>query len=594
MKSPVKPVEIAAPEEPRLNAPALIVRPKSMLPRLLPEYRIVKFPAMIGRHHTNDIELPFDSVSRYHARIEVVGHQLKVQDLKSSNGTFINGRRVQTGSIQDQDVLAFGSVEFTVSHAVHEPETPAPPTSGRHREESSETSVHFVAEDRPEQPQNVVEADIGEDSARIAALNEEITDSDHFKRAKERLVTLYRLQEVLRSTTDEKKLLEGVLDLLFQAMPLDRGAVLTRAGDPNSFQALAARSRDTGDGDPKNRDSIGISKTVLMRSLKNKVAILTSDAAADTRFNAADSILLHRIHSVICVPLISCDHFFGFIYLDTSHSIRAFNKEDLTFVASVAGEVSVHLLNLRMLQENIRNERMAAIGQTITGMAHNIKNVLILSSGGMELMARRLDDKSYDSIGETWNLVKRGIDRINQMVKDMLDYSRARVVEKFRCNVNDMLCEVQSTFSQVMKNRGVECVLELDRKAPAVMLDVDGLDKAICNLLTNALEVVPERNGKIILRSRYEDARTLLVEVEDNGPGIPAEVLPRLFTPFFTTKGAKGTGLGLAMTKKFVEDMGGKISVTTEDGAGTCFAIRIALDESELMLESTPVPPTQN
>src|SRR5438105_647030 len=93
----------------------LVLRPKALLERLQPEYAIGRFPATIGRHRTNDIELSFESVSRYHAKIEVHDDTLRVVDLHSANGTFVNGKRVQIAPLMDQDVLMFGSLEFTVS-----------------------------------------------------------------------------------------------------------------------------------------------------------------------------------------------------------------------------------------------------------------------------------------------------------------------------------------------------------------------------------------------------------------------------------------------------------------------------------------------
>lgn len=558
------------------SATHVILRPKDALPRLEAEYPIDRLPVTIGRHRSNDVELPFESVSRYHARIEDHDGQPRVLDLRSSNGTFVNGRRIQVAPLENGDLLVFGSIEFVVERRAGA-RRPASATG-----EDSRTIVRFEERSPTE---SVFEAEVPEDTSRIARWDQEITTNDQFRQAKERLVTFYRLQEILRSTTEEDRLLAKVLELLFQSLPVDRGAMLVRSdpSDTNSFQPVSVRVRQGGEVNPA--EAIGISKTILMKCLREKVAVLTTDAPHDRRFSASDSIVLNRVHAAICAPMTSHHHFFGFIYLDTSSSIRSFGKDDLAFVASVAGEVAVHLLNIRMLQEKIRNERMAAIGQTITGMAHNIKNVLLLSQGGMELMARNLREKRYDALEDTWGLARRGMDRINQMVKDMLDYTRARVVEKTRCQVNELLSEIRETFGEEMGRRGVTCESDLDPHCPPVMIDADGLDKAVMNLLTNAVEACPMGSGVIWLRTRVAPDRTLRIQVEDNAGGIPAEVLPRIFTPFFTTKGAKGTGLGLAMTKKFIEDMGGRIDVRTEEGKGTTFEITLPLESGEVRLE---------
>jgi signal transduction histidine kinase len=562
----------AAPPEPIFE---VMFRPKNMLPRLLPEYAVDGFPATIGRHPTNDIELPFDSVSRFHARVEVHDGALRIVDLKSSNGTFVNGRRVQIAPLVDQDLVTFGSIEMSFSRQ-SEPMAPgaAAPISAR-------TAVRFVAEDR-EIVQSVIEADLVQSTSRISSIEEQVTSAEHLRRAKDRLITFYRLHEILRSSESEKKMLRSVLSLLFQVLPVDRGVILIRdPRDPNLFNPAAVRVR-TGQ---KSAAAIGISKTILKKCLKDRIAVLTKDATSDRRFEEAESIVAHQIHSAMCVPLISQQHILGFIHLDTSTAVRSFGNDDLAFLANVGVELAIHLHNLHMIEEKIASERMAAIGQTITGLAHNIKNVLLLTHGGMDLMAKRLEEKSYDALEETWGVVKRGIDRINHMVKDMLDYARARQVEKTRCQVNELLTEIRGTFAEEIEQRGVECKLELDPKCPPINIDASGLDKSVVNLLLNAIEATPEGAGKIVLRTRFQPDGSLAIEVEDNGMGIPAEVMRRIFIPFFTTKGSQGNGLGLATTKKFVEDMGGRIEVKSEEGRGACFRITLLPDQREIRLE---------
>lgn len=566
-----------------------ILRPRELRQRLEAEYQIDQFPLTVGRHESNDIELPFDSVSRFHARIEIHEGALRIVDLQSSNGTSVNGKRVRIAPLQNQDLIAFGSVEmnFVALETPAGQRITAPPPEG--------ATVHFLTEDR-EVLQSTLEADLPEDTSSIPDLGGDITDQEELHQAREKLMTFYRLQEVLRSTTDEKKLLRRVLSLLFQVLPVDRGVALTRdVHDSQLFKPVAIQIRP---GETSAR-SIGISKTILARSLKDKVAILTRDASLDDRFSESESIRIHGIRSAMCVPLLSQHHVFGFIHLDTSNSIRAFAKDDLEFLANVAHEVATYLHNIRMLQEKIVSERMAAIGQTITGLAHNIKNVLLLSEGGVELMEKGLEKKNYESIGETWSLVKRGIDRINSMAKAMLDYARARVVEKSRCQINELLGDICASFAEQLEKHSVRCDLDLDEKCPPVMLDVDGLEKAVVNLLLNALEACAPTEGHVTLRTRFnEEEGSLVIAVEDNGGGIPKEVERRIFVPFFTTKGTQGNGLGLAMTKKFVEEMGGRIDVKSVPGEGSVFTITIFVDQSDIRLDSSspdlPIGPSEN
>lgn len=560
---------------------ALLLRPQNLLPHLQPEYRVDTFPATIGRHPTNDIELPYDSISRFHARLDLKDNELTILDLRSSNGTSVNGERVEVAGLRDGDLLALGGIEMTV---VLEND---PADSGqRDSQADSKTSVHFTADERSV-VKSVVEADLSDETSDISTVHKKALEGVSLERARDRLSTFYKLQEILRSTNDEKRLFRRVLDLLFEVLPVDRGVILTRdLEDSSLFNPVAVQIREDLQ---ENRD-IGISRTILMRCLKDRVAILTQDAADDSRFKRADSVASRQMRSVMCVPLISHHDVFGFIQLDTSSASRNYDNEDLAFLANLGVEVALQLHNLRMIREQIMSERMAAIGQTITGMAHNIKNVLLLSKGGMDLMEQRIREKDTEALEDTWKIVKRGIDRINVMVKDMLDYSRQREVEKTKLQINDLLKELRETFAEEMAKRSVECTLDLDDQCPAAMLDAGGLDKALVNLLINAIEECPEGEGKIRLKSRYHSDGCLIIEITDNAGGIPPDVLPRIFFPFFTTKGSQGSGLGLAMTKKFIEDMGGRIEVQTKEGAGTTFRITLFVDQSQLRLEDPSSP----
>lgn len=553
----------------RMEGRTVILRPKNLTPGLKPEYVIEHLPATIGRHPVNDIELPSDSVSRYHARLELHEGRLRLVDLRSSNGTFVNGKRVQMASLADNDALAFGSLDFTLSL-----DEPRDAPSEESRSGCTRTSVHFT-QDEP--VQTIYHTELPEDDAsHTAIIQDEITDPQALKKARHRLMTLYRLQDVLRATCDEARLLESVLALLFEVLPVDRGAMLTRdEQDAAVFRPTALKVK-TGIACAQ----IGISKTILQRCLKEKVAVLTRDASLDHRFSAADSVVSSQMRSVMCVPLISAKHVFGFCHLDTTDSIRAFSEDDLTFLAHVCQELAIRLHHLRMVRERIANERMAAIGQTITGMAHNIKNILVLSQGGVEVMEKRLNDRNYDALDETWLIVRRGVERINKLVQEMLDYSRARKVEPRRTDLRELLEDLRQTFAEELARRRIECRLVCDEQIPPLMLDADGLEKVLANLVVNAMEAYEERKGWIELRLRKADEGSLALEVEDQAGGIPSEVLPRIFVPFFTTKGSKGSGLGLAMTKKLVEDMGGYIEVKTREGAGTCFTIMLQVGPS--------------
>lgn len=561
-------------DEPQSQQPAgpvcqeVVLRPRLMSEGLRAEYRIGQFPATIGRHASNTVELTSDSISRYHARIEQSGPAFRLMDLRSSNGTFVNGRRVQVAEISDQDTVAFGTIEFSVTI---QPSTSAPMQSAQSNGETT-SEVHFLQ--RGELDQTVFHTQPAEERPEVSPIEEEITSREDLVDARERLIGFYRLQAIVKSGAEESRIARGVLDLLFDALPADRGVFLLRDDqDALLFRPVAIKTR-AGQG----HERIGISRTILQRCLKERIALLTRDAGDDMRLNKSESIVASQMRSVMCVPLISANNVLGFCHLDTVNSVRSFTHEDLAYLVHLCGDIAVHLHNLRMTRERIQSERMAAIGQTITGLAHNIKNILLLSQGGMELMEKRLAAHQYEALDETWSIARRGLDRINSLVQDMLDYARARQIERRKVDVNHLIDNLAESYAEELSKRRIEMRIDLETAVPPLMLDEQGLERALVNLVVNAMEASQEDGGWIRLATRMVEGNLEIV-VEDNGSGIAREIMPRLFIPFFTTKGSKGSGLGLPMTKKFVEDMGGHIDVKSDEGKGTAFTITLYVSQ---------------
>jgi signal transduction histidine kinase len=263
----------------------------------------------------------------------------------------------------------------------------------------------------------------------------------------------------------------------------------------------------------------------------------------------------------------------GVLHIDTKESVHAFTEDDLTFLSSLTNELAVWLDYLRLQDEMIRNERMAAIGQTITGIAHNVKNILLLSKTGSQLMDRHLEDGSLDTIRQNWGIIKGAIDNISNLVQDMLDYSRSRTPEKTPCAINSLIRDTCNTFGQELTKKQIELQFDLDDRISTFPLDARDFEKCILNLLTNSYEAIDHQQGKIFIGTQLTSESALVITFRDNGVGIPPDRIHKIFYPFFTTKGSRGTGIGLAMTKKFINDMGGNIAVESSEEEGTTFTM---------------------
>lgn len=533
------------------------------------EFRIEKPIVTIGRHPSNDITLPFSSVSRFHSRIEVHNNRFYIIDLNSSNGTYVNGRRITQSALSDGDIVIFGNIELQFSR-----ESLAEKIA--REEDSQATEVEIITTQVGARTE--IRSKINVDSTPLPGAEAECLDRETLIRAHGRLATLYKLSDILRSVTNEKEMLRRVLSLIFDVLPADRGAILLTTNDKSRpLRAAVVRYRETI---PKPGE-IAVSETIVNRCINERVAILSSDALTDTRFDAAESIIQHDIRSIMCVPLIVQNKVVGLIHVDTRESVQAFTEEDLAFLTSIANELAVSIEHLRLQEELVTRERLAAIGETITSIAHNIKNLLLLSRGGCELMDRSIQQNSIESIKDCWGVIKRTLDKISSMVHDMLEYSRQRRVEFKECNINELIRSICTSFQNELKKKNIELELDLDERIRTLKLDEDGLHKAIVNLLVNAIESITHSYGKIVVQtSLLPSTNSIEITVSDNGVGIPEEDISKIFYPFFSTKGAVGTGLGLPITKKIIEDLGGKIEVDSTPNEGTTFTVTIPLLET--------------
>ncbi len=233
------------------------------------------------------------------------------------------------------------------------------------------------------------------------------------------------------------------------------------------------------------------------------------------------------------------------------------------------------LTELRTLEETMRRaERLATVGQLAAGIAHELRNPLASISGSVELLARTPavadDDRALMAI------VVREIERLDQLIRDLLEYASPRPRTLVHVDVAALLAEVVQVMRQDRATAEVELRTELPDAPLVLTADPGQLRQVVWNLCRNAAEAAaagPAGPGTVTVRARG-DAIGVTIEVEDDGPGIASEHLPRVFDPFFTTK-KRGTGLGLATSHAIVTEPGGTVDVRSEPGRGTRFVIRL-------------------
>ncbi len=226
-------------------------------------------------------------------------------------------------------------------------------------------------------------------------------------------------------------------------------------------------------------------------------------------------------------------------------------------------------------QEKLEAERLAAVGQTVAGLAHGIKNVIMGLEGGVYVVRSGMQRGDSDRILQGWEMVEENIDRISSFVKEFLDFARGRAPQVRLCSPDAVAQKVFDLFRDAARLGGVELTLTLGGTTTA-MLDEDGVHTALANLVSNAVDAcqVSERRGGHVKLSTRDERGALILEVEDDGVGMDAEIRRQVFTNFFSTKGLqKGTGLGLLTTRKIAQEHGGRVSFESTEGAGSVFRL---------------------
>ena len=248
-------------------------------------------------------------------------------------------------------------------------------------------------------------------------------------------------------------------------------------------------------------------------------------------------------------------------------------------VAVVRDVTRLHQLEAEMR----RGETLAAAGQIAMGLAHEIRNPLGAIRGAVQLLKRELGEEAR--WGEYIGVLLKEVDRVNRIIEMLLDLGRPVTLRPVPLNIHQLLERVALMSEEVATQRGVQIVRRYDPSLPPILADEDRIVQVFHNLVRNAVEAMP-RGGRVTLITRLSMdplfakvdlglglKSMALVQVADEGEGIPEATRAKLFTPFFTTKD-KGLGLGLALCHRIVEEHKGSIHVTSEPSKGTtvsCF-----------------------
>ena len=540
------------------------------------QFELAEPVVTLGREASNLIRLHDTEVSRRHAEIRITEGGAQIVDCGSANGTYVNNHKVTHAQLAGGDRVTLGQTILVFSTGVD--------TGAGHADDLAE-QINLITRTDVELSSAIIKTIAEGEGSRILSQPEK--NSPWLRGALADLTIMYEASQATSHILDVGQMLERILELVFRAIPAERGCVLIRQAGDDSLDPKAIRWRNEED----RQEKFPLSRTIVDHALDERIGLLVTDAPRDERFQSTDSIIQLGIREVICVPMKGRHESVGVLYLDTKNPQRdtidkrtgfgKFTEDHLSLAIAVAHQAALAVEETHYHHAMVQAERLAAIGQTIAALSHHIKNILQGLRSGSDILKMGLKEKNDHLIQQGWRIAEKNQGKIYDLVMDMLSYSKDRVPAVEPTDLNEIVKEIHELMATHATELGIRLEMNLTEDLAIVQADREGVHRALLNIVTNAIEAVsyrPEPQVTIGTRSGGEGWARIIVL--DNGPGIAADRLNEIFKPFVSTKGSGGTGLGLPVSRKILREHGGDIVVESKVNVGSKFVLKIPVNSA--------------
>lgn len=313
--------------------------------------------------------------------------------------------------------------------------------------------------------------------------------------------------------------------------------------------------------------------------VKHNEPVALEDCRRDPRFRPIEGSGEEVFMGYLCNPLRIQNEVVGVMTARMDHP-HQWSIEEMTLFETICKLVAIVIEKSRLYYKTVESERLAAIGLSLSEIAHYIKNLLQGMSGGQYFVESGLKRGDIERSRQGWEMLDRNLRKISSLVENMLNFSRVSTPHFEHENLNGLLYEIARSIEETALRRSINLKIILDDTIPEIPLAYDALHEAFYNLLANAVDAIPEgQPGTVTIHSRLDLAACVArVSISDTGVGIPPENHERVFKLFFSTKGRRGTGIGLAVTRKIIEEHHGRVILESEVGKGSTFTVELPLD----------------
>jgi two-component system NtrC family sensor kinase len=550
-------------------------------------------PQLLGRS-SEALPITDNTVSRRHAELTPDDGRWWIHDLGSQNGTWLNGSRLGVPTLlKPGDQIRTGSTLWVFGKTERRGGGGGGASGGAGRGGAISADELEIAIEKslPSNEDSVLLSDsvvLGDVDPRASAL--------------EHLRVLYRLMAMTGGLVSREQFLPGVMELVFEVFRPERGAIVVlEEGEDGSPVPKAAVWRDEragvargarggvsggvsgGVGGVEGVPTFKVPRSILAAALVKGEGVVATNALSDPRFGSGDSVQRLSVRSAVCAPVKHQGKTYGAVYIDSASRPSAFGAEHLALLNAIGQQTGLALANVELHEEKVRSERLAAMGETVASLSHSIKNILQGLRGGADVVEMGLKRQDLKVASGGWGILKRNLGRIISLTMNMLAYSRPRTLEIGLVRIGTLLEECAELLKDQCDAKQVALIVDAAEDVPPMQIDGGQVHQAVMNLLSNAVEAVEARVGVVIARAYFRPPMKggkgeVVIEVVDNGPGVPPEKAGKIFEPFFTTKGLRGTGLGLAVSKRIIEQHGGRIELRSQLAKGSVFAIVLPVE----------------
>lgn len=527
-----------------------------------------EFPASkkeftLGRSAESDFHIHDNLISRIHCRISFDEDSGKwfLEDMGSTNGTWLVGQKVsQKTPLPPHAPIRIGRTILEL----HLTKT-GDDTSEIKMTDSATSNI--ACRIRPE---------------TLAAPEKQETNAPSVVKAENRrLSSVYKFQNIIATVVDERELYPKILGAVCSVMPFDKAFLLVYDLTASDFITKVARDAD---GPMREFAEMDIDKAVVAFVKENKEAVLSID---ESPVKSGGQPM-----SVMCVPMTGKQQLNGMLYIAKSGSAQ-YSEDDLRLLTVIGHTSGMAIEHSKMLEFNVRNERLVATGTTAASLSHYIKNILAGLDGSLSLLRMGIDENDTKLSDEAWQILNKNHRRLGNVVLDLLNLASEQKPNFAVHNVNEIVKDVYELWKDQLSNENIK--LDVDLKALELPLfsevDAKGVHRILLNLVINAEHAILSRqtstderfDGVIGLNAAFNESKDyVVVTITDNGVGLEQTETKRIFDLFISSKGNAGTGLGLAVCKRIVEAHGGSITVTSEKGKGCAFSFTLPVAHNEM------------